>query len=221
MPGFEPMGKEDSMESIDQAGFLELLKSHDIWFGATRKDDNTEAPGQLEVMDRELCGISLSNAALVSSAFIRCKITDATFNDCDLSASLFIDTQFDNCIFSRCEFVKSDFRGAYAKASKFIECRFIKADFSSGKFAGCEFSKSNLNWAFLNTADFREAGFDGVHLTGTKISGSKLHNSKVYEIAEANDVVASNIDMSSAGDGSELMNEEALKSIFTIRPKNT
>jgi uncharacterized protein YjbI with pentapeptide repeats len=188
------------VKTISPDQFAELLASHD-----PRREDRF-----LTLLDAELEGLSVHGKDLSCCVLVRCRITGAVFESCELRRALLIDTKFEQCRFRDCNLYKADLNGAHLVGIEFTgsdmgRCDLSRADLQCADLTGCV-----LDWAWLIGCDMRDAILEHTSFRGTRIGEAKLYNSRRFHLGPHDQAHVDNVDMSPAGDGSIIVNGDEL-----------
>lgn len=144
--------------------------------------------------------------ASMGLALIRCDATDATIGS--LTAATFSD-----CDFTRANFAKAVIRGLQAGNAVFSHARLLKAYIDDADLHGCDFSAADLTKAHIYRSDLRnclwaDATLHKTHLGQVRMAGGR-GLPREYETLRID-----RVDLSTTGDGSQMLAPEHLEELI-------
>jgi uncharacterized protein YjbI with pentapeptide repeats len=195
------------MNQVSADQFAELLASH----------DPKHADKLLKLQDAELEGLCLRGVDLSCCILAGCRITNATFERCELRYALFFGSAFEECRFESCHLRKAEFNGARLVGVDFTGSEMSRVDFARADLRGADLTGCVLDWAWLIQCDMREAILENASFRGTRIGEAKLYNSHRFHIGPHDQARVDNVDMSPEGDGSIVVQGDELWPMLTSR----
>jgi uncharacterized protein YjbI with pentapeptide repeats len=192
---------------ISNDELMDRLAMHAVWI------DDANAPGgrQLTLVDTSVSGLVLRGATLAAANVVRCRFSEVTLEECDLSYSTLLESSFQSCRLTRCSFVKADMKETDFSSADLSGSDLTRADLTDASLKGADLTGCIVGWAWLSRTDLRDAvlvdaGFDGARLIGTK-----LHGANLPDVASLRSAHVDGLDLSARGDGSELVGLTALE----------
>jgi uncharacterized protein YjbI with pentapeptide repeats len=158
---------------IQESQLRERLSKHKIWLKSPNKTSESSVASQLVLADSVIINITIADENLSCVEFIRCKISNAHFKNCDFSYGLLIDNVFVNCSFINCNFVKADLSGTKASGTDFSGSDFTRADLTDTLMTNANLTNCRFSWAWLVKTDLRDAILERAQLQDARIVEAK------------------------------------------------
>jgi uncharacterized protein YjbI with pentapeptide repeats len=207
-------------EEITSEEFAEMVKEHELWYGyfvavvmGAEPPDTEPRGSKLVLVGAAISDVSVVNANLISSELIRCELSRVSFVDCNFHAASLFDSTFRDCVFINCNFAKAELMDVKVETSDFSGSRFERADMMRINLSEANLTKCQFIQTWLIDADLRSSVLDHTLFEKPMLWGAKFFNPRKYTLI-AKDLRDDKVDMSIAGDGSELIDSAvALQSI--------
>jgi uncharacterized protein YjbI with pentapeptide repeats len=154
-------------------------------------------------------GVDLRGGWLEQAEFENADLSGAIFSGCDLYA-----TRFSHCILDR-----AAFDGTTLYKGDFSQCSLLGATFCDANLRRSGFHRISLKDADLRNADLTMAGFSDLDLRGADLTGAIFYETVMLRVVahgargawfRPEDNRIEHLDMSEAGDGSDMRDARAL-----------
>jgi uncharacterized protein YjbI with pentapeptide repeats len=152
---------------------------------SVRGDFSAQAASGVEVAESRLTG-----TRMVAIDLERVRISDAQFEDCDLSGAVFADAVLTRVEFLRCRMSGLGLAGARLRDVRFEECKLDEANLRMTTGERIEFAASILRDSEFYAAKLPSARFFDCDLTAAQFSkadlrGARFHGSRVGDVLGA------------------------------------
>lgn len=182
--------------------FADMVDEHERW---SKSFMNAVPDGkQMQIYGEAICAHSTEYRKLASVALIDCRISDCSFVKCEFHGAQFFRTQFHNCSFRHCSFIKAELQDAAFSAVKLIACDFTRAELHRAALVRADLTASLFVAATMFSTDIRDAILDHVSFDQAYLDGALVHNMHRYRGLIVRPACADKLDISAAGDGSEI-----------------
>ena len=129
-----------------------------------------------------------------AASFERAKLTDSSFEGCDLNNTRWRHAKLASAAFRGCKLTGANFEGwqrsgwTFPKASvgaalsgmSFRKQRLEELDFSDADLSGCDFREAVFVGGSLRNAHIPQANFGSADLRGTDLGGLKMLDAKAF-----------------------------------------
>jgi hypothetical protein len=174
--------------------------------------------GRVTVCDVVAPGIDLRGRALEGTTFERADLTGAVLRGCDLDSVAFVACVLDRADLEGANLYKASISRSSLRDANLREANLRRAGIHSSALAGADLSGADLTRAAMSDSDLRGANLTGAIFFETAMLGVRAHGSRGAWL-RPDDNRVERLDMSPAGDGSDVRDVAALVDPEHGRPR--
>lgn len=210
-------------DTISQEKLRQMVKLHNDWLRsitATEVYKIKDYPNdgqRLDISNILVANVQIVRWDLTSANFQYAELKNVAFYNCDFESTIFSDCTFEGCSFLGCDFEKGEMRNIEGFRTDFSNSNFQRTNIRNSDFSESNFSYCNFRSTAVIDSDLRNIRLEQSIFDNTKLFNSKLHNTKKYKLTIKQPIVGEDIDISSDGDKSELVDaDKALRELLEI-----